>query len=76
MTNQMIRELTTTEIDQVSGAAFGVTLGAALTGSAAAFFDLESPFGDFATSIGGGFETGGQIGVTLPSLTDLLGDLF
>lgn len=76
MENQMIRELTATEIDLVSGAEFGVTLGAAIGGSVSAFLALTSPFGDFGSSIGAGFQTGGSIGVTLPSLADLLGDLF
>jgi hypothetical protein len=72
MNNQMIRELTENEIAQVSGAEFAITLSSAFAPSASAFLN----FGDFQSEIGGGFQTAGQVGLTLPSLTDLLGDLF
>lgn len=72
----MIRELTENEIAQVSGAEFAITLGGALAASASAFLNVATPFGDFQSAIGGGFQTAGQVGLTLPSLTDLLGDLF
>lgn len=75
MNNQMIRELTTTEIEQVSGAASTVGIGYSFSVGFAASVGLATPFGDITPSIGGGFQSVGEIGLRIPSLADLLGDL-
>lgn len=68
MKNEMIRELTATEVDLVSGAQYNIGINAGFATSVSAFLDID----DFGSAIGAGYQIGGQAGITLPSLGDLI----